>query len=287
MWESKLICKIIIMGLIFSGSQQKSFGQNKTREAVVAGSFYPGNSNTLSETLTSLFLKAESGNSDETVRALIVPHAGYSYSGEVAANGYKQINPDAAYENIFILASSHHVSLGKASVYNIGNYLTPLGEVPVNKDIANSLIDNNDCFTFNNSAHAREHSIEVQLPFIQHYFNSSIPIIPIVLATHSPETCKDIAEALSPYFKPNNLFIISADFSHYPGYEDAKKVDQNTAEALCSGNPDKFLSIIKYNAEKKIPGLVTSMCAWPAALCLLYLAENNETLEFKNIMYWN
>ena len=275
------------MGLLFSGNLHSSNGQLVTREAVVAGSFYPGNASELRETLGRLFSDAPPGEKGADIQAVIAPHAGYVYSGLVAAAAYNQIDKASDYKNIFILASSHHASFGKASIYNLGNYSTPLGEVMVNINIANELIDNYDCFTFYRNAHAREHSIEVQLPFLQYYFPEPIPIIPIVLGTHSPEICREIAEALSSYFNKDNLFVVSADFSHYPDYLSAKKVDSLTAESICSGSPEKFLATIKSNSELKIPGLATSMCAWPAGLSLLYLAENQPGLQFRKVFYQN
>ena len=253
----------------------------------MAGSFYPGNAKSLEDTLDQLFAKIDNKTHGTHVQALIVPHAGYSFSGFVAASGYGQIDKNNFCQNIFILASSHHINIGKASVYNQGNYLTPLGEVPVNLEIANKLIEENNCFTYNVGAHAREHSIEVQLPFIQYHFENSIPIIPIVLGTQDPGICKEIAGALAPYFTEENLFIISSDFSHYPDYKSANKVDSITANALCSGDPIQFLSTIETNSKLNIPGLVTSMCAWPAGLTLLYLAENSSDLQFNQIIYKN
>jgi len=284
---SSIIYKLVIMGLLFSGSHSESNGQLKTRQAVVAGSFYPGNAKQLENTLGELFGEVKMESSAGAVQALIVPHAGYSYSGKVAAAGYTQIDKSHVYKNIFILASSHHTSTGKASVYNRGNYQTPLGEIPVNLDLANKLIKDNDCFTFDSRSHSREHSIEVQLPFIQHYFEKQAPVVPIVLGTQQPQTCHEIAEALKPYFTEENLFVISADFSHYPDYKSAKKVDNITADALCSGDPSKFIATINSNRDLKIPGLVTSMCAWPAGLTLLYLAENISDYQFKKVLYQN
>ena len=275
------------MGLIFSGSHPDSYGQSKTREAVVAGRFYPGNATQLNETLEDLFRDVDQPDPGGSVQALIVPHAGYVFSGKVTAAGFSQIDKSKTYKNIFILASSHHVSSGKASVYNRGNYKTPLGEAVVNLDIANKLIADNECFTFHDPSHKREHSIEVQVPFIQYYFEPPVPIVPIVLGTHMPETCKEIAAALEPYFNEDNLFVVSADFSHYPDYESANKVDHITADALCSGDPDTFLSIIESNKKKRIPGLVTSMCAWPAGLTLLYLAEKKTDYSFHKVLYKN
>ena len=122
------------MGLLFSGSRSESYGQLKTREAVVAGSFYPGNAKQLENTLGELFMEVKQNAQTGDVQALIVPHAGYSFSGKVAAAGYAQIDREHIYKNVFVLASSHHTSTGKASVYNQGNYQTPLGEIPVNID---------------------------------------------------------------------------------------------------------------------------------------------------------
>lgn len=263
------------------------FGQNKDliRNPVVAGQFYPGSSEALKASLHKLFSSAIMSQNDDPVRALLVPHAGYEFSGNVAAEGYRQLSDLGQYDNIFILASSHRVSLGKASVYSVGNYLTPLGELVVNKKIVDELMKNT-CIGYYPSAHSEEHSIEVQLPFLQ-FFGKVPPIIPIVLASQVPSLAKDLALALKPYFTPNNLFIVSADFSHYPKYEDAISLDSITAEAFCSGDPERFLKILQKNDTKKIRGLSTSMCAWPAALVLMYLAAEEIDISFEKLKYSN
>ncbi len=96
-----------------------------------------------------------------------------------------------------------------------------------------------------------------------------------------------IAEALKPWFTPDNLFIISSDFSHYPSYKDAIQMDNLTAEGLVSGDPQTFLTALKKNSSRNIPGLATSMCGWTSGLVLLYLAEGNDNLTFKKIDYCN
>ena len=92
---------------------------------------------------------------------------------------------------------------------------------------------------------------------------------------------------MKPWFTPDNLFIISSDFSHYPSYSDAVKNDRVTAEAFATGNRDSFLSTLKTNSDKKIPGLATSMCGWSSGLMLLCLCENNENLHFNLVDYCN
>ncbi|MFO7617775.1 MAG: AmmeMemoRadiSam system protein B, partial [Bacteroidales bacterium] len=246
---------------------------DKDRQPAVAGTFYPAGRAELTRMVAGFLADAKPASTNGTVRALVVPHAGYVYSGGVAASGFNQLDPDQAYQNVFILASSHRVSLGKASVYTRGDYLTPLGKVEVNREISKKLAANRDFFTDDPVAHIQEHSIEVQLPFLQTILKKPFQIVPIVLASQVPAVCEGVAEALRPFFTPDNLFIVSADFSHYPPYEEAILVDAATAEAFCKNAIPSFLAVLKANERKGIAGLATSMCAWPSALVLLHLTE--------------
>jgi AmmeMemoRadiSam system protein A/AmmeMemoRadiSam system protein B len=173
-----------------------------------------------------------------------------------------------------------------ASVYNTGDFITPLGRLTVNKEIANEL-KKDRLFNFPVNAHLQEHSLEVQLPLIQYYFRSVPQIVPIIIATNNVNNIKKIAEILAPWFTPDNLFIISSDFSHYPSYKTAYEVDNATATAIVSGDPKKFLDVLRKNSGINDPGLSTSMCGWTSGLLLLYLAEGNASLEFKKIDYCN
>ncbi len=174
-----------------------------------------------------------------------------------------------------------------ASVYYVGDFITPLGKAEVNREIANKLKNENKVFNFPVTAHLQEHSLEVQIPFIQYYYEKTPKIVPIVIGTNNTNTIKSIAEALRPYFTPDNLFLISSDFSHYPSYKDAIGVDNRTAEGIVSGNPMAFLNTLKENSSENIDGLATSMCGWASGLMLMYLAEGNSKLEFKRIDYCN
>jgi len=259
----------------------------KDRLPVVAGSFYPDDPEELRRTIEGFFTEAKKGPLPGLIRALVVPHAGYVFSGGVAASGYNQLDSEHSYQRVFILASSHRVSLDKASVYTGGDYLTPLGKVEVDSEISAVLAKDRAHFTDDPAAHREEHSIEVQLPFLQVVLKKPFKIVPIVMGTQSPEICRGIAASLKPYFTPDNLFIVSADFSHYPSYENAKKADAATAEAFCANSPQKFLDGLRANDRLRIPDLATSMCAWPAGLTLLYLTEGNPALKFNRIDYRN
>jgi len=279
---------IWIMAIVPACSSQNENSSKPAidRNAVAAGRFYPSNPDELRNTLKGLFEKAKP-NSVDSVIAIICPHAGYDFSGVVAASSYKQINPDKKFENVFIIASSHQVSFMGASIYNLGDYLTPLGKVKVNIDLANKLIKENPVFTFNPDADKNEHSLEVQLPFLQYWMKSDISLVPIVLGTQSAQTCKKIAEALKLYFNENNLFIISTDFSHYPKYQDAQAADKATCEAIISGSADKLLKILQDNEDKNMPNLATSLCGWTSVVTLMYLTGNDPAYQFVPIHYMN
>jgi hypothetical protein len=267
----------------------ETFSQNKTtdRQPVAAGRFYPADKETLTKDISRLFESCKKSPGNWDVRAIIGPHAGYVYSGKIAAAAYSIISRDSVYKNIFILGSSHVMSFDGASVYNSGDFITPIGKIEVNREIANKLISENKIFNFPTNAHLQEHSLEVQLPFIQYYFKDKPLIVPIIIGTNNENSVKKIAEALRPWFTSENLFIISSDFSHYPPYKDAIETDNLTAFSIASGNPQTFLNTLKKNSAKQIPGLSTSMCGWTSGLTLLYLAEGNKQLEIKLIDYCN
>ncbi len=253
----------------------------------VAGSFYPAEKQQLEKQLYIFFEHVEDTTTRQTAAAIIVPHAGYIFSGQVAADAYAKINPEKQYKRIFIIGTSHHEWLNGASIYSAGDYQTPLGNVKVDTELAKKLIDENKFIKFSPAAHDREHSIEVQLPFLQYHLKKPFQIVPIIISTNTAVTCKKIAEALMPYFNEENLFIISSDFSHYPKYSDAIKTDKITGEAVASNSPEIFADVINNNAKKDIPGLATSCCGWSSVLTLLLMTSQTPGIEIQHLMYLN
>ena len=265
--------------------QVKETEQLLNRQPVFAGQFYPADKAELTAVVGSFF--QEAGSEPATgLCALIVPHAGYVYSGRVAAKGYKKVDPNQRFDRIFILASSHRTYFEGASVYTEGNYLTPMGEVPVDLELARSLTEQSDLFDYHPDAHANEHSIEVQLPFIQYRLKHDFRIIPVVLGTQSSKVCRDIASVLEPYFVPENLFIISSDFSHYPSHEAATELDREAANAILSNDPQKFAGIISEKRNLNVPDLATRCCGWSAVLTLMYMTQHKD-LDFELVGYMN
>lgn len=259
----------------------------QNRQPAVAGSFYPSNPAEIQRMLKQFFAKAPAHETDLNVMAIISPHAGYVFSGEVAAASFNQIDSAKHYKTIFIIGSSHRNSFSGASVYSIGNYITPLGTVKTDFEIAEKLVSENKDLSFDPQYHKGEHSIEVQIPFLQYFLKTDIKIVPILLGTQDSKTCQQIAKALKPYFTADNLFVISTDFSHYPAYNDAVKTDKNIADAIITNNPDKFLDAVESCTEKKVANLSTGCCSWPSVITLMYLTEGMPGINYKQVLYKN
>lgn len=255
------------------------------RQPAVAGSFYPDDKASLQKTVESYFSQAPVSGQHQPL-AVIVPHAGYVYSGAVAAAGFKQIDRDAGFKRIFLIGSSHTTHFNGAAVTTAANFITPLGNVGVDS-LAATLVNRYKFITDDEQVHRREHSLEVQLPFLQYWLHKPFKIVPIIVGGGSVETCRQLASALEPYFNAENLFVISTDFSHYPGYEDAKVSDNLMAEAVLTNSSSLFLKA-KLNAENKgIANLATAMCGWTSVLTLLDLTEHKPEVSYRKVLYKN
>ena len=284
----------------------------KVRPATQANRFYTGDARELSEEVDSLLALHAKDRKYEHVAALIVPHAGYYFSGNVAAAAYQSIADNVQYKRIFLLGPSHHEWLDGASVNTGFNYYsTPLGNVKVDVETALRLTTNctNDTnsvfntygtdktdpvFFYNPKAHDREHCLEVQLPFLQRFFtlHSSLftkdvpPIVPIIISTNDFRKLQRIAETLKPYMTEENLFVVSSDFSHYPKYEDACEVDARTGKAVESGNVERFIAQLEENARSGVKNLSTSACG-ELAIATLMLMVQDGGYEVKHLLYQN
>ncbi len=277
------------MGLFFTSSQGCSARENpdsSDRKPAVAGRFYPADPGELRKTLEGFFAGAKP-RMPGRVAALVCPHAGYVFSGQVAASGYNQVDPTRQFEHVFVIAASHQVSFSGASVYDRGDYLTPLGRVPVDRELAGQLIRDSEVFTFRPEADRTEHSLEVQVPFLQYHLKGGFRLVPIVLGTQSAETCRQIAKALKPWFNERNLFIFSTDFAHYPSYSDATAADKATCDAIAAGSADKLMDFLGKYEKKEVPNLVTNLCGWTAVLVMLGLVGDDPSLEIRPVHYMN
>ena len=289
----------MIVGIVLAIILMMNSCNGQTREPVVrpatqANRFYDGNAQRLSQEVDS-FLSLHRGSADSRrVAALIVPHAGYYYSGNVAASAYMALNPKQPYKRIFLLGPSHHEWLDGASVNTEADYYaTPLGNVKVDRETGmaltttdgTDLTDSEKVFFYRPEAHDREHCLEVQLPFLQRRLGDVPPIVPIIISTNDFQKLSRMAETLKPYFTDENLFVISSDFSHYPTYEDAYEADGKTGKAIESGDVGQFIAAIEENARSGKRNLATSACGEFAIITLMLMLDS--IYEVKHLMYQN
>ena len=257
------------------------------RPATQANRFYTGDAKELSEEVDSFLALHAKDRKYEHVAALIVPHAGYYFSGNVAAAAYQSIHYDVQYKRIFLLGPSHHEWYDGASVNTEYDYYsTPLGNVKVDVETAQKLIEADSVFSCQPKAHDREHCLEVQLPFLERRFGEVPPIVPIIISTNDFRKLQRIAEVLKPYMTEENLFVVSSDFSHYPKYEDACEVDARTGKAVETGDVERFIAQLEENARSGVRNLATSACG-ELAIATLMLMMQDGGYEVKHLLYQN
>ncbi|NOX88961.1 MAG: AmmeMemoRadiSam system protein B [Calditrichaeota bacterium] len=199
--------------------------ENKIREPAVAGMFYSGNPQTL-EREVALFLENSMQEKNvQHIYGLVSPHAGYMYSGGVAARAYRQVL-DYDYDVVVVISPSHHVYFEKVSVYNGDYYATPLGIIPVDKELCQLLADADPQLIYSSIGHdGQEHALEVQLPFLQHVLDE-FKLIPIVMGNQDMNNILALAESLGKVLKDQKTLIVaSSDLSHYHSYEEAVRMD--------------------------------------------------------------
>ncbi len=228
------------------------------RPPAVAGSWYPADPALLQEMVDGMLARITPV--DGAPIALIVPHAGYAYSGEVAATGFRQME-NGAYEVAVIIASDHQPPLSNPiSVWDTGGFETPLGIVPVDVELAQALINADPHITADPAAHTDEHPIEIELPFLQRTC-PHCRLVPVLMGSDEPETIHALAQALLSVLPARRAIVIaSSDLSHYPSYEDARQVDGATLAAIETGDPDTVHTTIQGLMQSGRPNLVTCAC---------------------------
>ncbi|MBI4689191.1 MAG: AmmeMemoRadiSam system protein B [Nitrospirae bacterium] len=202
------------------------------KEPAVAGVFYPADEKTLKETVTGFLETAENKPVDGKLIAMISPHAGYQFSGQVAAYTYKHLTKKKI-NTVILIGPSHYASFKGASVYLGGGMRTPLGTVKIDEKIAQSLVNEKAGVSFYPAAFEKEHSLEVQLPFLQQALKGS-KIVPILIGTPTRETFDFLTDKLIKILRENEraIIIASTDLSHYHDYGTAVTMDRKMIDAI-------------------------------------------------------
>jgi AmmeMemoRadiSam system protein B len=231
-----------------------------TREAAVAGQFYPGQPGELREMIRQM---TDSKVDRADVMGVVSPHAGFVYSGPVAGAVFSRIK----FTDTFIIIGPNHRGLGKPlSITTGGSWKTPLGEVQIDSGLAKAILATSDGLEEDALAHRYEHSLEVQVPFLQ-YFKPDVKIVPIVLAQAAPQVYQGIGRAIAGTLKSRGeaaVIVASSDMTHYEPHESAKAKDKMAIEAILGLDADELVRRIgKYDI---------SMCGYAPVISLIAAA---------------
>jgi AmmeMemoRadiSam system protein B len=208
---------------------------NALKKSVIAGSWYPGNPSILKRDIENYFNSVHYLELEGEVVGLIAPHAGYTYSGQVAASAYNLVR-GKKYDAVIVVGPSHRVAFHGVSIFSTGGYETPLGIVPVAEELAKKIKNLNKTVVDIPEAHLQEHSVEIQLPFLQVALGN-FSFIPLVMGDQGANTCQELAATIYEAAGGKKILIVgSSDLSHFYNYNMAKKVDAVVLRHLKDGD---------------------------------------------------
>jgi hypothetical protein len=226
----------------------------KIRRPCQAGAFYEGTAESLKRQIEDCFLhELGPGKIPEVVKdgprkvvGLVCPHAGYMFSGPVAAHAYYKLALDGK-PDVVVVFGPNHTGYGSAlAVMDEGVWRTPLGDVEVDGETANQIVRESRIVDVDDSAHRLEHSIEVQLPFLQYLYGSQFKIVPICFLMQDLPSARDVGKAVAKVLAgKNSVIIASSDMTHYEARERAAKNDRLALEAVEAMDEAKFYSVIE------------------------------------------
>ncbi|MDI6847769.1 MAG: AmmeMemoRadiSam system protein B [Candidatus Bathyarchaeia archaeon] len=258
----------------------------KIRRPCQAGAFYAGTAESLKSQIENCFLHelgpvkipevAKTG--PRQVIGLVCPHAGYMFSGPVAAHAYYKLALDGK-PDVVVLFGPNHAGYGSAlAVMNEGFWRTPLGDVKVDSELATRITHESRIVDVDDSAHRFEHSIEVQLPFLQYLYGSDFKIVPICFLMQDLSSAREVGQAVAKVLAGKNAVIIaSSDMTHYEPQENAKKKDEMALEAVEAMDEAKFYSVIEAHR--------VSACGYGPIAALITAAKILGAKEAKLLCY--
>ncbi len=256
------------------------------RPPAVAGSFYPDDPEMLRRAIRFYMDDAVAGSGGGAL-VLIAPHAGYIYSGQIAADAYKQA-AEGEWKTVVILGTNHTVPRFRGvSIWHDGAYRTPLGDAPVDVPLARLLMEADGRFLFRRDGHEKEHSVEVQVPFVQLLFPEA-KILPLVIGSDDPGLCRDLGRAIVEATAGRRVLIVaSSDLSHYPSFDDAWKTDRRLLRAIAGGDPEEMRRVIADEIGRGAPGLSTCACGSGPILAAPAVAERAGARKGRVVSYAN
>ncbi len=232
--------RLLILLLFIFLYDSAAYAISEIRPSILAGTWYPADKNELLEMINKFLASAHIPVIKGKIKAIIVPHAGYVYSGSVAAYAFKAIK-GKMYKRVVMIGPCHRSFFYGVSVNLQKGYKTPLGIVPVDIEFAKKLIQESDQIRYVPMAHAFEHCLEIELPFLQVVLKKGFKIVPILMGEQDIYTCKKLADAILRLLKNDKeptLILASSDLSHYHSYKEAVHMDRILIQHVKQIDPD-------------------------------------------------
>ena len=208
------------------------------RPSVLAGTWYPGSQDALAKSIAGYLSRVKPPHIDGKLKAVIVPHAGHRYSGQVAAHAYRLLE-GSHFRRVILVGPSHRVGFEGVSVNLQSGYKTPLGVVPIDQKMAKKILDSGPHIRWLRRAHAQEHCLEIQLPFLQTVLQN-FQIVPILMGQQDYDTCSRLANTLVQVMgsAEDTLILASSDLSHFYAYDQARALDLEFIKRVKGFDPE-------------------------------------------------
>lgn len=266
--EARIACGVLrrITGLLTLAPLVIAFGcgasgsaNSPIRQPAVAGAFYPDSAKELNQLLKKAFQNAPPPQLEGELKALLLPHAGYVYSGVITAIGMRALVKQDI-DTVYVIGTSHHADVGGALIWQGRAFRTPLGDYPVDLQAVRELLKTCPQIHLLPRAWIKEHSVEVQVPFLQKVAPKA-KLVPMLMGTSTWEECWTVAEAIANQAKNRKAVIIaSTDLSHYPTYADAKLVDQEMLKWVVAMEPQQLDALDRELMSRGVPNLACTIC---------------------------
>ncbi len=287
----RIVELMVVMCLVFAGCAKSEDAKPDgllredsimDRKPILAGSWYSGDAAELKQTIETYIDEADPPKTEGRIVGIVSPHAGYVYSGPVAAWGYKTLmqNKNRYKGSTVVILGPNHRTAGFSglSIWAEGSWLTPLGSTPIDSRMANALLEKLEPIAdFNKYVHNNEHSLEIQLPFLQYTLDNDFKIVPIVIGSQTDNVIDQLAVALSEVADERTIILASTDLSHYHPEKQAHELDNIFTEAVLSGNPDSLHKVVR--AGK------CEACGYSGVLALMRCAGNLGADKVQKLRY--
>ncbi|MCS7127172.1 MAG: AmmeMemoRadiSam system protein B [Thaumarchaeota archaeon] len=257
------------------------------RRPAVASFFYAGTRESLLEEIRSCFLSPHGPGrlaerpptSGDPAPVLISPHAGYVYSGPVAAHGYLELSKRRRPRTVLVVGPNHYGIGSDVSIYPGGRWSTPLGDIEIDGELVSRLAAASDIFTLDEVSHEREHSIEVQVPFIQFVYGEGVKLVPVCMLDQTKEAAVEVGRALAEAIeRPEEVAVIaSSDFTHYEPHEEAVRRDSAVISRILNLDVDGF-----YRTMREVDA---TLCGYGPIAAVMYYAKLKSFAKTRLLKY--